>query len=74
MGTDLGKVFVSLTVLITGLAWTASEAKAQGSGGPSPGVVELHRDVSRPLRDIEPEVPHRGPAHPIPLQHPAPGT
>ena len=50
-------------------------AAAQGNANP-PGmpafVQELHHDLSRPLRDIEPEVPHHGPNRPIPLLHPKP--
>lgn len=52
-------------------------ASAQGQANPPvnlPGAVEVHRDVSPRLRDMEPKIPPRGPAHPIPLLHPTPGT
>jgi hypothetical protein len=53
---------------------TLTSAYAQQPGGQALNVIELHRDVSPPLRDIEPEVPHHGPMHQIPLLRPTPGN
>ena len=75
MKRNLARVSV-LTSLAFCLAVSASvTASAQGQANPPvnlPGAVEVHRDVSPPLRDMEPKIPPRGPAHAIPLLHPVP--
>jgi len=72
--SSLVRTLRSLRVLLSCLVVILTAAYAQQPRGPSLNVVELHRDVSRPLRDIEPEVPHHGPMHEIPLLHPTPGS
>ena len=70
---SLGRI-LRCAILCACFFLSAISAYTQQTGGKSLNVLELHRDVSRPLRDIEPEIPHHGPMHQIPLLHPSPGN
>jgi hypothetical protein len=77
MERNLARVSVVTSFVLCSAVVASMTASAQGQANPPvdlPGAVEVHRDVSPPLRDMEPKIPPRGPAHPIPLLHPTPGT
>ena len=69
----MSKLGVPLSLVLS-FSCLSSILNAQGPGGPPLNLVELHRDVSPPLKDIEPQVPRRGPMRSIPLLTPPRGN